>query len=102
MRVSGLSCPYAPVGCDVVVRVDHARRGWRLLPTRWYPAANGARQVAAYTSPLSIREAVRSIALSASVEVLRRRVELVPEAPVDAVPAAQRAARVAVGHHAGL
>jgi len=44
----------AAVGTDVVEIVDHARHGRRLLLTRWYPAASGARgrPHAAYTSPL--------------------------------------------------
>src|SRR3954470_5827322 len=44
----------AAVGTDVVQVVDRARRGRRLLLTRWYPAMSGARHRprAAYTSPL--------------------------------------------------
>src|SRR4051794_39536449 len=46
----------APVGRDVVQVIDRTRRGRRLLLTRWYPAASGARRWprAAYTSPLRV------------------------------------------------
>jgi dienelactone hydrolase len=44
----------AAVGTDVVQLVDRARGGRRLMLTRWYPAASGARTrpLATYASPL--------------------------------------------------
>jgi dienelactone hydrolase len=54
---SGVALPEpsgrAVVGMDVVQLVDRARGGRRLMLTRWYPAATGARErpLAAYASP---------------------------------------------------
>jgi dienelactone hydrolase len=51
-----LPAPSGPrtVGTDVVALVDHARRGRRLILTRWYPAATKAtsRPLATYAGPL--------------------------------------------------
>jgi dienelactone hydrolase len=65
----------AAVGTDVVELVDRARDGRRLVLTRWYPAADGARArpLAAYASPrLTTTLAVPPVRVHARVDAPAR------------------------------
>jgi dienelactone hydrolase len=64
------------VGTDVVALVDHARRGRRLILTRWYPAATKAtnRPLATYAGPLlSSALGLPSVRVHARLGAMSRR-----------------------------
>jgi dienelactone hydrolase len=75
----------ASVGTDIVEIVDPKRHGRRLLLTRWYPAASGARRgpPAAYTSPLRIALGIPSARVHArsNARPLRGRLPVVLFSP---------------------
>src|SRR4051812_23529445 len=65
----------AAVGTDVVQLVDRARRGRRLLLTRWYPAARAGRRGsrAVYTSPLRVALGIPTARVHARTTTRARR-----------------------------